>query len=169
MTEIQALWWKQASSDMKVYAHLRRHDFAPCHALHYLQMASEKLAKAYWSGRRGNTAFSHAAFVSFLQSLYHLSRTTKEKVAGQLGFRFTNHLESWIDSNLPLAYELEKMAPALAGENGPNPEYPWPKSDPAHCPVEYVFPLWDRLIHKPSGRQFLVVLDRAVQNFPHFA
>jgi hypothetical protein len=38
----------QARSDFRVYRHLaERPEFAVCHALHYLQMATEKLAKAY--------------------------------------------------------------------------------------------------------------------------
>jgi len=38
---------EQASSDWQVYEHLKGTHFPNCHALHYLQMATEKLAKAY--------------------------------------------------------------------------------------------------------------------------
>jgi len=42
---------------------------------------------------------------------------------------------------LPLAYEIESLAPALA-QDGPNPEYPWlDKLDRIQAPGEYVFPL----------------------------
>lgn len=38
----------QARSDFQVYRHLAQSpEFAVCHALHYLQMATEKLARAY--------------------------------------------------------------------------------------------------------------------------
>jgi hypothetical protein len=37
----------QARSDWQVFEHLYDSDFPECHALHYLQMATEKLAKAY--------------------------------------------------------------------------------------------------------------------------
>jgi len=37
----------QAKSDWQIYEHLEKTSFSKCHALHYLQMATEKLAKAY--------------------------------------------------------------------------------------------------------------------------
>jgi hypothetical protein len=46
MTDAQRLWWAQAKSDHGVFVLLRKQGVHDCHLLHYLQMATEKLAKA---------------------------------------------------------------------------------------------------------------------------
>jgi hypothetical protein len=46
MTEEQRLWQVQAQSDHAALVVLRRAGVHDCHLLHYLQMVTEKLAKA---------------------------------------------------------------------------------------------------------------------------
>jgi hypothetical protein len=46
MNGCQDLWWQQARSDHAILLLLRRYGVAPCHQLHYLQMVTEKIAKA---------------------------------------------------------------------------------------------------------------------------
>ena len=68
MTEYQRLFLVQARTDFAVFELLRRQsDLPECHALHYLQMATELLGKAHaWKhGPRTNT---HRAFVGFLRA-----------------------------------------------------------------------------------------------------
>jgi hypothetical protein len=150
MTEFQRLFLVQARSDLLVFELLRRTPTLPaCHALHYLQMATEMLGKAYaWKhGPRSNT---HRAFVGFLRSL-----STNRQAQRQLGFEGRN--ENWVHlirKSVPLAERVEDLAPALSPD-APNPEYPWPHDAPEFAPAEYVFGVWQELQETAAGRQFL--------------
>jgi hypothetical protein len=70
VTEHQRLFLLQARSDFDVFEFLREHcrkgDFPACHALHYLQMATELLGKAH-AWKRGPPRQTHRAFVRFLR------------------------------------------------------------------------------------------------------
>ncbi len=153
MTEPQRLFLVQARTNYAVFDMLHESaDFPACHALHYLQMATELLGKAHaWkNGRQANT---HRAFVSFLRSL-----STNRKAQKQLGFDGKN--ESWkhlIRKSIPLAERIEDLAPALAG-SGPNPEYPWPPDAPHTAPAEHSFEIW-QLIQESAGRKFVAMLE----------
>jgi len=68
---------------------------------------------------------------------------------------------------LPLAYELQQIAPALAG-NGPNTEYPWPHEKPVFAPATFNFPIWASLI-SGQGRHLMRVIHLAVERFPEYA
>jgi hypothetical protein len=48
MNSYQKVWWKQAKSDHDAFLLIRRQGIAQCHLLHYLQMVTEKIAKAYF-------------------------------------------------------------------------------------------------------------------------
>ena len=88
MNRHQRLFLIQAKADMVVFERFRKDSNLPaCHALHYLQMATELLGKAHaWkNGPRANT---HRAFVDFLRSL-----ATNRAAQNKLGFRGQN--EHW--------------------------------------------------------------------------
>jgi hypothetical protein len=69
---------------------------------------------------------------------------------------------------LPLAYEIELLAPALA-RGGPNPEYPWKDSfDKILAPVAYSFPLMNQLQKTPQGIQLLKYLEVFILRFEEF-
>ena len=78
-------------------------------------------------------------------------------------------MENWIPTITPLAYDMERLAPDLAGDNGPNPEYPWPFSAPIYAPETYEFSVWKQLTESGRGRQLLKVIDAAVLEFPKYA
>lgn len=143
MNAEQRLWWRQSQSDHGLFVELRGGRIAAheCHLLHYLQMATEKLSKAYlW--RSGHAPpNSHTGFVRFLRAL--LTRPDAELGNIALALGFNNHLDlnTWVRNVLPLAYDLQNIAPAEA-HNGQNPEYPWPHETPTHCPSDHSFPLW---------------------------
>lgn len=150
MTEHQRLFLVQARTDFVVFDLLQNQvDLPECHALHYLQMATELLGKAHaWKiGPQPNT---HKAFVGFLRSL-----RTNRKVQKTLGRDGQNaEWENMIRKSIPLAESIQGLAPALAGD-GPNPEYPWPGEDPEFTPSEHRFVLWEELQDTSPGRQFL--------------
>jgi hypothetical protein len=132
-------------------------------------MVTEKLGKAYF-WRTGNPPKkSHASFVRFLQALDNRTHPDRTRIATYLGFRRPQGLEKWIPTITPLAYDLERLAPALAGDNGPNPEYPWPRAAPVEAPVLYGFGVWKQLTETGRGRQLLQVIDAAVLSFREYA
>ena len=169
MNSYQQVWWKQTRADHAVLILLRRERVAPCHQLHYLQMVTEKLGKAYFwrAGRKPPT--SHAFFVRFLQALDDRPAPESSRIAKLLGFARSHDLENWLRTITPLAYDLERLAPDLAGQNGPNPEYPWPHAAPVNAPVSYPFGVWTQLTETSRGRQLLKVIDAAVLEFPRYA
>jgi hypothetical protein len=150
MKEEQRLFLVQAKSAYAVYKLLNADkSLHHCHAMHYLQMATELLGKAN-AWKSGPVGKSHNALVTFLRSL-----SSNTKAQRQLGYEGQN--ENWahtIRKIIPIAESLQKMAPALA-EDGPNPEYPWPSNAPANAPVEYTFPIWVELTETTSGRSLI--------------
>ena len=153
MNEHQRLFLVQARSDFMVFQFLRRADsFPSCHALHYLQMATEKLGKAYAYGQ-SDSQYTHKALVRFLRTLGHNRQAQR-----QLGFeRRTQQWKNALKKSTEIAFEVEILAPKLA-QNGPNPEYPWPPHDPRFAPAEHAFALWDEL-RSEGGRRFLELIE----------
>lgn len=155
MTEFQRLFLVQARSDFQVFEMFRKKtEWPACHALHYLQMATEKLGKAYaWKhGPRTNT---HRAFVTFLRAL-RIDRQAQKR----LGYEGKN--AKWLGivrKSVPLAESIEDLAPSLSPDK-PNPEYPWPRTEPRFAPVEHQFQVWQNLIGQRDGQEFLRLLER---------
>lgn len=170
MNGAQALWSRQAQSDHALYVQLGGPEVEAheSHLLHYLQMATEKLSKAYF-GRSGVAPpKTHSGFVRFLMALLDRNPTELERTANVLGFRRRDDFERWVLRVRPLAYSLQNIAPAEAGD-GPNPEYPWPHGAPRHCPIGHSFDLCDRLNHSGEGRKLLHVIGRAIAGFSAYA
>lgn len=169
MNRYQQVWWEQTRADHAILLVLRKRGAAPCHQLHYLQMVTEKLGKAYFWRTGHPPRTTHASFVRFLQALDNRPSRDVQRIAGLLGFERPEDLERWIATITPLAYDLERLAPDLAGLNGANPEYPWPHAAPANAPVSYSFQVWTDLAQTGRGHQLLRVIDAAVLRFPEFA
>ena len=167
MNRYQELWWRQAKSDETGLVSLRRNGAPACHQLHYLQMVTEKLAKAYFWRSGVSPPKTHAVFVQFLRSLGGVPQSQRQQVADALGFRRFADLQNWLRQVLPLAYTLQKLAPSLA-QDGPNPEYPWPQDAPQFAPISFDFDLWIKLTNSGHGRQLMQVIRRAVNKFPSY-
>ena len=168
MTPYQQLWYLQTQADHSVLLVLRKQGAAPCHQLHYLQMVTEKLGKAYFWRTGGAPPKSHVSFVRFLQTLNDRPRREMERISKLLGFQSESSLKAWTKTASPLAHELQKLAPALAGDDGPNPEYPWPRMAPTYAPASYRFSIWSTLTEASRGRRFLLFIDQAVAEFPNY-
>lgn len=167
MNQAQELWWSQARSDHAVFVQLRRAGVHECHLLHYLQMATEKLSKAYlWRSGHAPPRV-HTGFVRFLRALLD-RRAELDRISAELGFGRREDLDHWVRNVLALAYSLQNIAPAEAG-NGPNPEYPWPHEAPANCPIRHTFTLWYQLSNTGQGRQLMEVIERAIARFDKYA
>jgi len=128
----------QALSDYEVFQELNTGRYPKCHKLHYLQMATEKLAKGFLCSPRGlPPKKTHFAFVRFL-------KVTKKrpKIRKGLGFG-SDHLaySAYIDSLLPVAERIEKLVPIGGALDKINAEYPWVDSTrQVHCPCLHTFP-----------------------------
>jgi len=60
-------------------------------------------------------------------------------------------------SGITLAEGVEDLAPAIA-QDGPNPEYPWPRAIPEVAPAEHEFDLWLTL---RVGKRGITDIDRS--------
>jgi hypothetical protein len=164
MNHPQKLWWQQASSDHALFRQLRRVGAQECHLLHYLQMATEKLSKAYlWRSGKAPPK-SHVGCIRFLKALLDRRSSDRKRIAQVLGFEHSEDLDQWVSSVQPLAYALQSLAPAESN-NGPNAEYPWPHEAPVHCPASHPFDLWAKLLNTGQGRKFMEVIERAIKHF----
>ncbi len=139
-------------------AGLRPFSFAPCHELHYLQMCTEKLAKAYYAV----PPRTHDAFRRFLKGL-----PLNARAVAPLGFADLAGLTRWEGSVTPIVGAIEDLAPQLADRKRlPNPEHPWPRGAETTAPADYsfraeVYTLLD--VQARSGEPpFLTVLGRMV-------
>ena len=125
-----------------------------CHGLHYLQMATEKLAKAYFQ----TLPKKHLGLMKLLTAL-----ATNTKAVRALGFATLADLDAWVTSIAAVGDAVEKLAPACAGV-GANPEYPWPPGAETTAPVDHSFQveLFAKLAAQAaSGRpRFLEVMER---------
>ncbi len=167
MNGYQKLWWEQAKSDHSVFLLIRRSGIAQCHALHYLQMVTEKIAKAYFWRSGSQPPKNHSGFVQYLRFLGQTRQTDRERIANLFTFTRFADFQNWIRANLPTAYELERLAPTLAND-GPNPEYPWPHHQPKDAPVNYKFSIWGELT-TGQGRDFMRIIAIAIDRFPEYA
>src|ERR1700683_2930283 len=106
----QRLWWKQAQSDHAIFVQLRGLGAHECHLLHYLQMATEKLSKAYlW--RSGKVPPKrHTGFVRFLKALMERPTGDLAKFSKALGVKRPEDLENWVFSLKNLANSLQNIA-----------------------------------------------------------
>jgi hypothetical protein len=168
LNDAQRLFWLQAQSDQALFVQLRRVGAQECHLLHYLQMATEKLSKAYlW--RSGKVPpKSHTGFVRFLKALLDRRQPDLTLIANALGFKRPDDLDKWVSNVQNLAYALQNIAPTEA-RNGPNAEYPWPHEAPAHWPAGHKFPLWEQLANSGQGRKLIKIIDQAIARFEAYA
>jgi hypothetical protein len=180
MNARQAAFYRQAVSDWSLFQQLRPRrslrwmkvqrawcgmvgvrpfSFPVCHELHYLQMSTEKLAKAYF---QTDLRSGHAAFRSFLT---HLPQNSKARQP--LGFAVAADLTRWQGSVKPIVDAIEDLAPSIADrKNLPNPEYPWPRANPTVAPVDHAFTA-EVYTHLDAQAQsgeppFLIILGRMV-------
>ena len=168
MNEAQKLWWDQAKSDLQLFKQLRRLGAHECHLLHYLQMSTEKISKAYlWRSGRVPPK-SHTGFIRFLKALLDRPIGDLTRIAKLLGFGRPHDLDNWVTSSQQLAYSLQNIAPAES-KNGPNPEYPCPHEAPINCPASHRFVLWNELLNTGQGRKLLQFIEHAVDRFDQFA
>jgi len=153
---------EQSRSDFAVYSiHLQ--EAAECHRLHYLQMACEKIAKAYrlrdLVSFNPEDLYSHVVFSKFITGFLK-SKLVRRRYVSQDAKR--REVERYARS---LAAEIEKLAPAVDRERTPaNVEYPWTAGAAVFVPCRHDYPLSHRL-REQSGRDFLKLIEIAIENY----
>jgi hypothetical protein len=163
----QKLWWEQAKSDYEIFELLRGEGAAACHCLHYLQMSTEKIAKASFWANNLPPAMSHVGFAQYLRRFGSTPRNERRRIAELFEFGRFDGFQTWIRGIIPLARQIEQVSPAAA-QDGPNSEYPWPHDAPIECPALFEFDVWGDL-KKSQGRQLMAFIKKAINRFPEYA
>ena len=154
----------QSRSDWQVYNLLAGEpQLADCHELHYLQMACEKIAKAYrcrdTDADLQDLLKRHIGFAKFMSSFLS-SPGIQEAYKGR-----DAQLREISRVARGLAREIEKLAPAVDRTGTPeNAEYPWESGDKVVSPCQYSYPRLS-LLTSAGGRTLLKLVDRAIQAF----
>lgn len=129
---------EQAKSDYAILELLRAASNVPlCQRLHYLQMATEKMAKGFLTPPgAGPYPKTHDAFVRFVRAA-----RSRQYIRDACGFTRSEAFSAYLDSLLPLAREIENLSPE--GEEHPNPEYPWEVNGAIYSPLRHPFAALD--------------------------
>lgn len=130
----------QARSDAAIRVLLNREGCEYSHQLHYLQMMTEKLAKGLMANGNAPPPKTHAGLVACLRYV-QLNRSFRNR----LRYKDAKSFGAFIKSLLPLAEQIQRLAPSYTGFSQPNPEYPWqPKvDDEVVCPASFSFPVFN--------------------------
>ena len=168
------VYLRQARSDFSVFRLLleQDRDAVPfCHALHYLQMATEKLAKAVAivSQVRDFDRYSHAAF-SLLPGM--LSRAD---VARKLGWEDFKAYQRFLKRSASIFHDIDELNPGVGhrvagggSKEGPNSEYPWRARENGmlvwQIPAEYAFQI-ARQLRSGNTAQVIQFVDNLLERF----
>lgn len=154
----------QSQSDWQVYDRLTAEPQIPvCHKLHYLQMACEKIAKAYrcrdMSTNLEELLKRHVGFAKFIGS-FLASPSIREAYKGR-----DAQLREVSRLTRALAREIEKLAPAVDRAGSPeNAEYPWESGGDVIAPCRYSYPRLS-LLTSAGGRTLLKLVAKAIKEF----
>ena len=154
-------YWQQSRSDFDIFNKLS--DVPECHRLHYLQMACEKIAKAYrlrdTSASLDGVLNSHVAFSKFVEPFLG-SAEIKKRYQGRI-----SQLRTITRLAKKLAREIEKLAPAVDRDRSPaNAEYPWEEEGRVVVPCSYQYSSLT-LLKQPAGRNFVKLIEIAIEEF----
>jgi hypothetical protein len=134
-----------------------------CHRLHYLQMACEKIAKAFrfrdTTTPESRLTTEHVAFSQFIEN-YLKSPDIRRRYHQR-----AEQLREVTKIARALAREIEKLAPAVARDTSPaNTEYPWADGDHIVVPCEFAYSNLT-LLTTPGGRTFMRLIAAAIHDF----
>ncbi len=147
---------KQGKADLLAREQLLRNTALPvCQQLHFLQMACEKICKAFLCGQGTDP--------SNLEKSHGYSSGPLPVIARQYFRRQRNTEAGWIlQAIATLSRKIELLAPAVkaGGTHPANCEYPWRRADGVVlAPAEYRFDI--NLARDPGGTNLLKILQTA--------
>jgi hypothetical protein len=111
----------QAWSDFQVFREMTKSRYPTCHALHYLQMSTEKLAKGFLSKESGGPPKRTPYLLITFLNVSRSQRNWREKLGYGQNPKAYGY---YIDSLLPVAEQIENLVPEPTF-NRINAEYPW--------------------------------------------
>lgn len=173
MTEPEA-FLAQARSNFKVFRillDLDRAEGPACHPLHYLQMSTEKLAKAAMIALgQPVEKLTHVAFSNIPRVL------ARNNVAYRLGWQDAKAFRQFLRKAAPIFREIEELNPAVGTQSSmtaarfqSNVEYPWQTRGENEsivwlCPVNHSWPLIEEL-RSGSGAHILQFIEVLLERF----
>jgi hypothetical protein len=156
---------KQAQADFETWKKLRVTDgvrnIPLCHQLHLLQMACEKLCKAFLVSKTTSLEDLQSSHAYTAKTLHLIAKNffahNSSRPLPKCSFRLS------LIKNL--ARQIELLSPAV-NDNQKRPdncEYPWESpTGIIHIPCEYEFPNLN-LLNEPGGRELLKLVGKAIQ------
>jgi len=133
MASWQQAYFRQAYSDFQMFKKLRSENHPLCHQFHFLQMACEKLGKAYITPPFSTPEMSHKTFANLVQYL-----KSSPEIKRYLGYQDRNdQYRQFLSGLLPLATEIENLVPQ--GLFHANTEYPWGQAQEIKSPLDHTF------------------------------
>lgn len=161
---------RQASADWDLYWIIEANKNIPwSQALHVLQMATEKLAKAYRvqdkTTNLNKILTSHVGFEIFLEHFLKSPGMTVRSKERLLGTTNQRAVAAKTRELKLLAREVERLAPAVDRADHPaNAEYPWWDGRTVVSPLDHHFQNLDFLFRR-SGQDFPAVVREAIKSF----
>ena len=152
----------QARADYRIYEYLcGQENFPECQRYHFLQMACEKISKAYrcWEGEDPKKLkYSHAYAAKTLPAIF-MGFYRRAEIKPRV------NREHLLKSFREAARDIDLLAPTVreGGSREDNCEYPW--EDPQgslHVPAQERFQAI-RQIETPRRHQFLTLLVRSIE------
>jgi hypothetical protein len=179
MTRAEA-FFEQARSDFAVYELLQRQGTSAvpeCHVLHYLQMATEKLAKAV--AARTHIQVPPRRHDSFSRLATELAK--RPDVLSDIGYSDPAQTQRFLKRCLGIFKQLENLNPALANEKAhdagrdresePNCEYPWWRSISGRedwlVPATHTFLAFQTVRDNGDGATVMRMIQFLLVNFKH--
>lgn len=149
---------RQARADFETWNVLFRQRVPTCHRLQFLQMACEKLCKAYLIRGGADPMALQSSHAYIAGTLPSICKKHYAEVNGA-----GPHVLKAIPA---LARKIELLAPAVkaAGSRPDNCEYPWPDAigNRVIAPVDHTFEILELLINRP-GSTFLKIIQHLLQ------
>ncbi len=153
---------KQGLADLKASEQLSvSSDMPRCQSLHFLQMACEKICKAYLCGQGEKPETLHRSHAYISGPLPVIAGQQFARISGSGG----THPHAVMPELRALARKIELLAPAVnhGGSVPANCEYPWKGPDGlVHAPCDHNFQM--DLLYGRAGRILLKALYTAAQD-----
>ena len=150
----------QADADLHTWNRLQPFDDVPaCHKLLFLQMACEKLTKAYLCNAGSDPSGLQTSHAFTAKNLPIVVRHQIIQLGGNV------KTSEWILQHTKhLSQEIELLAPAVkrGGKRPDNCEYPWEEGGKIHLPLDHSFTS-SALLTAPAGRTFLKLIQEAIR------
>ena len=156
----QRAYARQAKADWAAYEVLRAAtDLPQCQSLHFLQMACEKLCKAYLCSQKVEPRFlqtSHGFIAGNLPEIFKDRRR-------RLKLRPLHQYSTLLKQVYNLAREIELLAPTVDNQRRPdNCEYPWEDgAGSIVVPAEYPFATLS-MLSEMAGQDLLKIIPFAI-------